>query len=269
MRILNKAVSRGCNSFVTGTEVLLADGTSKAIEEVQIGDKVVATDPETGETRTETVTAKIRTPDDSDFATIALSGEGASPGESLTATAHHLIWSPSVHGWIKAGDLVPGMTLRTDDGRSLRVEGVKHFRQVQVAYNLTITHLHSYYVLVGDVPVLVHNDDAELCRLLGISQIELNRHVGDAYRDHIADSFRQRGMTVVTDADSADMLTFDTPWGDRRYDIGILDSNGRVTDYVETKSGDVGKDELQKKKDAYLERRYGIKVQYVFDGHGQ
>ncbi|MDN3272579.1 RHS repeat-associated core domain-containing protein, partial [Streptomyces sp. MA15] len=48
------------NSFVPGTKVLMADGTTKPIEEVKAGDKVVATDPETGETRIETVTAEIK-----------------------------------------------------------------------------------------------------------------------------------------------------------------------------------------------------------------
>ncbi|MFE7751400.1 Hint domain-containing homing endonuclease [Streptomyces sp. NPDC057428] len=35
------------DSFTPGTRVLMADGTSKAIEDVDIGDEVLATDPET------------------------------------------------------------------------------------------------------------------------------------------------------------------------------------------------------------------------------
>jgi hypothetical protein len=38
------------NSFTPATLVLLADGTSKPIEDIEIGDLVLATDPETGVT---------------------------------------------------------------------------------------------------------------------------------------------------------------------------------------------------------------------------
>lgn len=48
------------NSFTPGTKVLMADGSSKPIEDVKLGDKIFATDPETGETRVETVTAEIQ-----------------------------------------------------------------------------------------------------------------------------------------------------------------------------------------------------------------
>ncbi|MFV2013776.1 MULTISPECIES: Hint domain-containing protein, partial [unclassified Micromonospora] len=47
------------NSFTPGTKVLTADGTTKPIEQVKPGDKVIATDPETGTTSIETVTATI------------------------------------------------------------------------------------------------------------------------------------------------------------------------------------------------------------------
>ncbi|WP_220189666.1 Hint domain-containing protein, partial [Streptomyces phytophilus] len=47
------------NSFTAGTPVLMADGTTKPIEDVKVGDKVLTTDPETGKTSIETVTAEI------------------------------------------------------------------------------------------------------------------------------------------------------------------------------------------------------------------
>src|SRR5690606_27755534 len=51
----------GCNSFAPGTLVLLADGTRKAIEDVEVGDEVLAADEETGEpTEGRPVTALIR-----------------------------------------------------------------------------------------------------------------------------------------------------------------------------------------------------------------
>jgi hypothetical protein len=51
----DRKVAEGCealsNSFVPGTAVLLADGSSKPIEKLEVGDVVVATDPETGKNR--------------------------------------------------------------------------------------------------------------------------------------------------------------------------------------------------------------------------
>ncbi|MEU0096507.1 Hint domain-containing protein [Kribbella sp. NPDC006257] len=48
-----------CNSFVPGTKVLLADGTSKPIEQLKLGDKMKATDPTTGKSTDEPVVATI------------------------------------------------------------------------------------------------------------------------------------------------------------------------------------------------------------------
>ncbi|MFE5662615.1 hypothetical protein ACFQ7W_01610 [Streptomyces niveus] len=50
----------GCNSSVFGTKVLMAEGSTKAIEKVKVGDKVGDTDPKTGEPRIETVSAAIK-----------------------------------------------------------------------------------------------------------------------------------------------------------------------------------------------------------------
>ena len=47
------------NIFAAGTPVLLADGSTKPIEEIQLGDEVLATDPTTGETGSREVTDLI------------------------------------------------------------------------------------------------------------------------------------------------------------------------------------------------------------------
>ncbi|WP_125786464.1 hypothetical protein [Amycolatopsis sp. WAC 01375] len=49
----------GKNSFVAGTRVLMAGGLTKPIEEVELGDQVVATDPESGRTESRPVVATI------------------------------------------------------------------------------------------------------------------------------------------------------------------------------------------------------------------
>ncbi|WUG23479.1 hypothetical protein OG912_11270 [Streptomyces sp. NBC_00464] len=37
------------------------------------------------------------------------------------------------------------------------VTGNRHYRKHVRTYNLTVTELHTYYVLAGATPVLVHN----------------------------------------------------------------------------------------------------------------
>ncbi|KOU70263.1 hypothetical protein ADK61_35420 [Streptomyces sp. XY66] len=83
------------NRFPTGTRVQMADGTSKAIEDVRVGDKVLATDPQTGETAPKTVTAAIITPDDKEFTDLTLSDDAnpRGPPATLTSTAHHPHWN--------------------------------------------------------------------------------------------------------------------------------------------------------------------------------
>ncbi|MFI7368039.1 polymorphic toxin-type HINT domain-containing protein [Streptomyces sp. NPDC050149] len=252
------------HSFVPGTDVLLADGTKKDIEDVELGDKVVATDPETGKTSIREVGGTISTEDDKEFVDLTITTKDGDA--ALISTTTHPFWVESEDEWIDAGSLEPGMRLRTPDGDTVQLKDARHFQKRQRTHDLTITDIHTYYVLAGATPVLVHNDDKNLCRLLGISQQTLNRLVGDAYRDHIADFYRQRGMNVITDATNPGPLTFPTPWGDRIYDIGILDSNGNVAHYIETKSGNAGKVALQMKKDAYIGQRYGVRANYVFDG---
>ncbi|MFM9447059.1 polymorphic toxin-type HINT domain-containing protein [Streptomyces acidiscabies] len=61
--------------------------------------------------------------------------------------------------WVDAHDLTPGMTLRQPDGSVVVVAGVRNFHRGGVTYDLTVGTLHTYYVLAGTVPVLVHNCD--------------------------------------------------------------------------------------------------------------
>ncbi|MGW8880716.1 RICIN domain-containing protein [Streptomyces mirabilis] len=154
-RRASEALAKTCerNSFPGTTRVLMGDGTTKPIEDVRIGDVALATDPETGRTEGHTVTRTIYTPDDTDFADITINIGKA----QITATQHHPFWSPSAHRWIDAGDLKPGQTLRTNNSETVTVVRVHHFHRLHSAYNLTVDNLHTYYVVAGDTPVLVHN----------------------------------------------------------------------------------------------------------------
>ncbi|MEV4354210.1 DNRLRE domain-containing protein [Nonomuraea sp. NPDC049625] len=148
-----------CNSFVPGTEVLMADGTRKPIEDIKVGDEVLATDPETGETRAEPVTAIMTSKGDKNLVQISIDtdGEKGNAGGSVIATDHHPFWVPKLRRWMNAGDLKPGMWVRTSAGTHVQVAAVQHWTAVQRVHNMTVADLHTYYVNLGAVSVLVHN----------------------------------------------------------------------------------------------------------------
>ncbi|MFF0766552.1 Hint domain-containing protein [Streptomyces sp. NPDC003737] len=150
----------GClnHSFVAGTEVQLADGDTEPIEDIKIGDKVTATDPQTGKTSTHDVINTIVTKHDEHFVKVTVAAPDVDDSEgSLTATTTHPFWSPSTGGWVDGADLRAGMSLRTPDGQTVEIASVSHFTKRQTTYDLTVSGVHTYYVLAGDTPVLVHN----------------------------------------------------------------------------------------------------------------
>ncbi|MFF6999337.1 polymorphic toxin-type HINT domain-containing protein [Streptomyces sp. NPDC008313] len=146
-----------CKCFLAGTDVLMADGKTKNIEDVRVGDKVLATDPETGKTVLKKVTRLIRTDGDKYFNRLSIATKDGI--DHLTATREHPFWSPSEKKWVEASALTPGMTLRSDDGSTVIVVGNKGFTKHARTYNLTVEGLHTYYVLAGETPVLVHNSN--------------------------------------------------------------------------------------------------------------
>ncbi|WP_316520897.1 polymorphic toxin-type HINT domain-containing protein [Kitasatospora brasiliensis] len=155
-----------CNSFPPDTLVLMADGTTKPIGEIGVGDTVAAADPQTGQAAGKEVTDKIVTPDDTQFTELTLSAVGEEGSSSasirLVSTAQHPYWDDTDRQWILAEDLQPGHRLFTADHGSLVVVSARTYTtQPQVAHNLTVADLHTYYVLAGATPVLVHNSNCD------------------------------------------------------------------------------------------------------------
>ncbi|WP_405808260.1 polymorphic toxin-type HINT domain-containing protein [Streptomyces sp. NBC_00210] len=141
--------------FLAGTDVLMADGSTKDIEDVKLGDEVLATDPQNGKTGKRKVTRLIVTEDDKHFNELTIATEEGP--EKLTATNEHPFWSPSEKRWVEAGQLQPGMTLLAVNGTRATVQANRAYDKRARTYNFTVDDLHTYYVLAGATPVLVHN----------------------------------------------------------------------------------------------------------------
>ncbi|WP_375546739.1 hypothetical protein [Streptomyces gossypii] len=58
-----------------------------------------------------------------------------------------------------ADNLTAGMTLRTPDGDTATLTATRFFTKHQRTHDLTINNTHTYYVLAGQTPVLVHNSN--------------------------------------------------------------------------------------------------------------
>ncbi|MEU6395288.1 polymorphic toxin-type HINT domain-containing protein [Streptomyces sp. NPDC046939] len=174
-----KLLKRTCTKcFPAGTKVRMGDGSNENIEDVQPGDKVLATNPETGYTAVREVVRQIVTQDDKHFNELTIATR-AGP-QTLTATEEHPFWSPSQHQWVEAGALKPGMDLLSNDKSTVRVQENRSYAQRRTTYNLTVANIHTYYVLAGTTPVLVHNASG----LCGVEALENGdwKHILDRHR---------------------------------------------------------------------------------------
>jgi RHS repeat-associated protein len=153
----------GC-SFDADTLVLLADGAWVPISQIEIGDRVLAADPVTGEQDAREVTHTWVHDDTLVDLVVGVDDDagdgpaGAAAVSAVTTTADHPFWSETSDAWLPAQELTPGEQLLTADGDTVAVVGLDHdSARIDVAYDLTVDSLHSYYVLAGETPVLVHN----------------------------------------------------------------------------------------------------------------
>jgi RHS repeat-associated protein len=153
------------NSFKPGTLVLLADGTRKPIEKLTTKDKVIATDPVTGKTAAEPVVRTIigqglKDLVDIEVVTASINGQGKTA--TITATAGHPFYRPETADWVDAGKLTSGVGLAAlDRDKVVAVSAVRRYSAQARVYNLTVGTVHTYYVIAGEVPVLVHNCGAK------------------------------------------------------------------------------------------------------------
>ncbi|MFD0207383.1 Hint domain-containing protein, partial [Saccharothrix carnea] len=144
------------HSFVATTLVLMADGSTKPIAEVEIGDKVKATDPTTGETTARSVVATIVHTDEDDMTRLTVTADDGTTG-TVDATSWHPVWVEAEDRFVNIGDLKPGQQLTS----AAEVASVRRYAHVEPVYDLTVDGIHTYHVAVGSVAILVHNCERE------------------------------------------------------------------------------------------------------------
>lgn len=117
---------------------------------MKVGDKVLATDPYTGQTKAEPVVALIRHSGEHAMVLVTLAD-----GSVIDATSGHKIWDATQHTFVDAGQLRIGDSIEADIGGLIAIAGLTTYSANLTAYNLQIDQIHTYYT--GTTPVLVHN----------------------------------------------------------------------------------------------------------------
>jgi hypothetical protein len=173
------AATRGC-SFAPATAVLMADGTSKPILTIKEGDKVESADPTTGKDVGGRTVQKVWLNHDSNLVDVEISTESGNSAV-LHTTDNHPFWDETTATWVPAGELKPGDRVNsTGDKHPVVLSVTATFGEAD-RYNLTVDQLHTYYVVAGDTPVLVHNTD-------GCGPEFLYHYTNKAGQDAIVDS---------------------------------------------------------------------------------
>jgi hypothetical protein len=130
----------GC--FLAGTEISLADGSTKPIESIEAGDVVMAWDMESGELKPDPVRA-VQDPREVDSFLIV--------NDSLRVTPSHPFLSDGE--WVKAGDLKVGDHLTAADGSVVTVATIETVPGPVTVYNFEVNP-YGTYVANG---IVVHN----------------------------------------------------------------------------------------------------------------
>jgi hypothetical protein len=147
-----KAAGEVCNlfnSFTPDTPVLLASGKKVRIDQVKVGDKVLAQDPKTSRQAPEPVERIIIGQGIKHLVAIAI------PGETIVATDAHPFYVRQPVDFVTAGQLQAGDQLELSTGGWVTIASIQRQDQTLRVYNLSVGEMHTFFA--GDASVLVHN----------------------------------------------------------------------------------------------------------------
>jgi hypothetical protein len=142
-------VSRaGC--FDGDTEVLMGDGSMKAIQDVTVGEQVTAFNPDTGELEPAVVT------DTQVHEGVATFRVTTTVGEVVSTVTHPFYVQGK--GYTPVSGLEAGDRLLAPDGALVEVVTIEATGKTQTVHNLKVKNHHNYHVKTGNTPILVHNN---------------------------------------------------------------------------------------------------------------
>ncbi|MDR1939715.1 MAG: InlB B-repeat-containing protein [Clostridiales bacterium] len=147
---VGKALSKIKFCFVAGTAVVLASGSTKAIEDIKVGDYVKSYNETIGQVENKRVLQTFEN------TVTELTKITTSDGQEIVATPGHKFFANGA--WISAEDLRAGDILVNVNGQKVVVEAIQHeiLEKPVKVYNFEVDGNHNYFVGDND-GVLVHN----------------------------------------------------------------------------------------------------------------
>lgn len=190
----------GCNCFTLNTKVKTDDG-EKDIQDVKIGDKVLAKDEETGEQAFKEVEWLFERK-------VSEIYEIHVGKEILQTTDEHPFWVVG-EGWVEAKNLKAGDQLENDHGDTLTISKVLIKKKNTTVYNFKVKDYHTYYV--SGLNIYTHNS----CDFT--PKKKKTRKSGEEH----GNSHKSKKPTVgytIRDRDTDEILKYgETTRGERRY----------------------------------------------------
>ncbi|MEU1217036.1 polymorphic toxin-type HINT domain-containing protein, partial [Streptomyces sp. NPDC005791] len=153
-----RTIARSCrrNSFLPDTPVVMADGSTKPISDVAVGNRVQAVDEVTGEITISPVVDVITGAGLKELVTLSVDADGNGRSKTITATANHPFYTQG-RGWLNASELSTGSRLINTSGTTPVVTATRRTQAVRTVFNLTVAGSHTFFVVADGQPALVHN----------------------------------------------------------------------------------------------------------------
>jgi hypothetical protein len=168
---------------------------TKNIEDLKVGDKVLAWDESTGRQELRLIDRTYRRT--SDHLRILKIRDSLGGEQTIQTTNEHPFWVAR-RGWVNAGDLADGDKLLHADNSVAKLIGTElelHPEGIRV-FNLRVENSHTYFVeQLGSskLPILVHNADYS-----GLSNNALNKTINAAQHDLLRQLFKNQNVIGLT-----------------------------------------------------------------------
>lgn len=146
MDFVQTAIKKSCNCFTAETKIQTDEG-EKPIEEVEVGDKVLAKSDETGEVAYKEVVGLFqKQADEIYYVHIG--------NEIIEVTGERLFWLDG-KGWTFIKDLKVGDLLVSSDGTKLEIDKIEKEPREARVYNFEVEDFNSYFV--SNLGIWFHN----------------------------------------------------------------------------------------------------------------
>jgi hypothetical protein len=199
-----KASRVKCGCFVAATLVWTSSGLVP-IEQVQLGDLVLAKDEETGDLILRPVTNQIVT---TNAALLVLSIRQGDHDFEIRTTDEHPFWVQG-RGWARADSLAPGEAIETLGGPAL-VRSLSFTGERTTVYNLSVSGEPNYFV--GAAGVWVHNvrcGPKEFARKHGLDEREVLNAVERLKKGFRGTNPKVRNPDIQIDVETGDVYMMD------------------------------------------------------------